>query len=851
MSDIKPLLKIPQQVNIVAEAQRRWVNLLEVASTTVEEDYDLQNAKGLRLQGRAIPPQLLGRSYARYCELINKMYDIYLRNVQLQRAPYILEIITVFVKRMYELRNELVHLIVNDYIYVDAALTQLKLTPQDIQIVVPYHFPLESRSDNFEQLLQKMWAESKKRMTPKVKKPRQPEFNPITGSRIYVQDAEDEFITPVPSEHTFIPPEFIHSLVIQRHERFRQWYMVDFRGKCTRRKTYFADKIVPAPLEMREKAALLVQRVYRVLMEIKRQRLQDKKRAVLVDMLPNPSGKKYDYKQERDKYYDRCRSTRAKIKATYLTELEKENTRLLLFKRDRVIDDITDEIKEWFKEWFYGYGFFPEYPYDVEGGTLMVARGIYPTIKEKQDEDLLFETQTKGKTKEMIKAEKERAKADAKLKAEADKIAKKKEAIAAFKAKMNPFSDPGYEVQKSAVMEQLMESIRLYRVSWSFYDNMPPETWKETVYGYMKPLLTAELMCHMHIECRKIVDELMRLDLKVLIAAHQIMYEQMGKGKFPKVPPRKKPKVPAVPKPLNVDEKMLKSFEQLFDLGLITKPTAKLTDIYGDMSYAAYDLNIKDPDATFPPPGYADVKRRLVLSCIMGSGMQPGAVRNKAVMLLGTPRNGKSFLVDVVAGEMNAVKINITPEVFSAVIDAPAKVLTQVFLAARTFQPAVIYMKNIERVFEKKVLPEDKYLQATVLKAPLPKLIKQISENDKIIFIATCSNPFGTVQAAPMAGMFNEIILVPQPDYASLQLFFSEKFRRQPSMRDDVPVQPLAQTCRGFGFGTICETYDIIMNPQRIVSMNITPFGLDEFLEELLARGEVTPPDIPSWRQQE
>lgn len=49
------------------------------------------------------------------------------------------------------------------------------------------------------------------------------------------------------------------------------------------------------------------------------------------------------------------------------------------------------------------------------------------------------------------------------------------------------------------------------------------------------------------------------------------------------------------------------------------------------------------------------------------------------------------------------MKIDITPEKFSAISRKPAKDLVQVFQAARAFQPTVIFMKNIERVFNRKV----------------------------------------------------------------------------------------------------------------------------------------------------
>lgn len=42
---------------------------------------------------------------------------------------------------MYELRNEIVHYVVNDYVFLDDALVQLNLTPYDIEVnlSIPFH----------------------------------------------------------------------------------------------------------------------------------------------------------------------------------------------------------------------------------------------------------------------------------------------------------------------------------------------------------------------------------------------------------------------------------------------------------------------------------------------------------------------------------------------------------------------------------------------------------------------------------------------------------------------------------------------------------------------------------------
>lgn len=49
-----------------------------------------------------------------------------------------------------------------------------------------------------------------------------------------------------------------------------------------------------------------------------------------------------------------------------------------------------------------GYGFFPQYPYEAEGGTVMVVREDYPYIEEQIKEDDKLAKLMKGKTKEQV-----------------------------------------------------------------------------------------------------------------------------------------------------------------------------------------------------------------------------------------------------------------------------------------------------------------------------------------------------------------------------------------------------------------------------------------------------------------
>ncbi|VVC96594.1 unnamed protein product, partial [Leptidea sinapis] len=135
-----------------------------------------------------------------------------------------------------------------------------------------------------------------------------------------------------------------------------------------------------------------------------------------------------------------------------MRQLERDRDRLIVLKRDNQIDDITDQVRSWFKEWYYGYGYFPEYPYPLEGGTVVVIRGDYPTIEEKIELDEKYIARTKGKTKEQIKEEKQKAKLDEKMKQLAERDKERKDGEQLFKLRCNPLTDPGYKPTKSHVI---------------------------------------------------------------------------------------------------------------------------------------------------------------------------------------------------------------------------------------------------------------------------------------------------------------------------------------------------------------------------------------------------------------
>ncbi|KAI5640069.1 IQ and AAA domain-containing protein 1-like [Phthorimaea operculella] len=182
---------------------------------------------------------------------------------------------------------------------------------------------------------------------------------------------------------------------------------------------------------------------------------------------------------------------------------------------------------------------------------------------------------------------------------------------------------------------------------------------------------------------------------------------------------------------------------------------------------------------------------------------------------------------------IDAVKFDISPEVFSSKMTRPSKMLKLVLEAAKIFQPSVIFFKDIERVFLKEVPPKEKYLQAGKMKNALKRMLNKFPITEKVIFIATCSQPF-LAKVGPMMKMFDETIVVPKPDYGSLSRFFYDRFQNIRSMPRDYCVQALAKCLEGIGFGLIMEAFDTIMNPVRICQLNITPLNQHEFIEYMI-----------------
>lgn len=95
---------------------------------------------------------------------------------------------------------------------------------------------------------------------------------------------------------------------------------------------------------------------------------------------------------------------------------------------------------------------------------------------------------------------------------------------------------------------------------------------------------------------------------------------------------------------------------------------------------------------------------------------------------------------------------------------------------SKLLQPSVIFMDGAEKPFVKKVPKTDK-TDPKRLKKDLPKLVKNITNEERVILIGTSSFPWEGDQKL-LYQTYDKVIFIPRPDYGSMSLVWKELLYR-------------------------------------------------------------------------
>merc|ERR1719265_885996 len=259
----------------------------------------------------------------------------------------------------------------------------------------------------------------------------------------------------------------------------------------------------------------------------------------------------------------------------------------------------------------------------------------------------------------------------------------------------------------SAVVQQFAEQITQYTEMWENRNEMNNFDQKHDVDLARKsvlPMVEAEL--------RAIVDEMMKEELANL---RLLFLEAKKKAKKPKAP--KKPKKPKAPKKWNKAQNMIDNPEDclpdLIKENMLKKVApCHLDEFLGEYQYLG--AMQRSHQEFCPPPSAQMIRSLLIEHCVLP--LAATDIRQKApeqqtvrsLLLYGPKGSGKSMLARAIATETGATFFDISPAVIEGKPEAKggnaklenAKLVYKVFICAQDMAPSVIYMDQVEQVFQ-------------------------------------------------------------------------------------------------------------------------------------------------------
>lgn len=395
-----------------------------------------------------------------------------------------------------------------------------------------------------------------------------------------------------------------------------------------------------------------------------------------------------------------------------------------------MMEDIADDIRIWVKDYYDKTGKLPEFPSEENGGSLHIFSR--PGTESEVSRSSAISSKESRKTKD-----------------------KSKSPARSGDLNVDDNLEDGFRPGQSVVLPDMKCLIEEFNDVWKNKDesgNLKQQFYEDMVYN--------EKYTEVERELRKIVDDLMRQELDLLQSAIGKKIKKSNKKARRSGKKNKKKKE----KDLTPDRTPESLYEELVTNGIIRKyPDILLKDFFGDKSYA-------ERSGAHPSPG--DIRQLIIEYIILPLGSE--AIRNscpiiRSLLFAGSKGSGKKSLLYAVCNEVGATLFDLTPS--NIVGKYPGKsglimLIHLVLKVSRLFQPSVIYMGDAERPFMKKI-PKTDRTDPKRLKKDLPKLIKNIAVEDRVIFIGTSNLPWEADQKL-LQQTYNRFIMIPRPDYGAL-----------------------------------------------------------------------------------
>ena len=123
-----------------AQTELKKLNLEEAPRTINEDGSGDAPAKIEPMKDRTEVIDTLRTRYIRYVTIIKKLENCYDQIIQPQKRILLRKVLDDTMGRLLEIKQELVTVDLSDFHYLDDLLSDMKMTPQDVEIPIPRYF---------------------------------------------------------------------------------------------------------------------------------------------------------------------------------------------------------------------------------------------------------------------------------------------------------------------------------------------------------------------------------------------------------------------------------------------------------------------------------------------------------------------------------------------------------------------------------------------------------------------------------------------------------------------------------------------------------------------------------------
>ncbi|XP_017452394.2 dynein regulatory complex protein 11 isoform X1 [Rattus norvegicus] len=740
--------------------------------------------------------QMLATFYIKYVQIFRNMENVYDQIVHPQKRMLIRKILDGVMGRILELKNEMVELEMTEFHYFDDILQDMKLSPQQLDVPIPRYF-LKERLEVIkgrEKTLARILDECGLNL-PDVK---------YAVKSIALEEAV----------------KMIQIAERARQGRLRAMFMKQiFLQECRAREM----KLLGHKLSDTTLAALQIQKVWRGFYQCKKTVKEREEEMVFLGMKPPPLFNEVSDAIVQSEQVSNLRDElQLKHEQKYQEALVSIKEDLRLLEGADIKEHLQDQIRQWFIECRNLTGTFPEYPNEEEGGSAVIFSNKTP---EQVIEDIIAAQEEEEKSKKKKKKEEKENKGK--------KVKKEKERKTVTKEKAAKEEDEEWKMSPSLFLQLMEEGNSLYKDMWMNKD----ESWNFPQ-DYDPELVKEEKRKELEMEIRVQVDELMRQELKNLkLAVNREIEPQprLKKGKKQnKGRKGRRGKRGKKDKDLTADRTIESLYQELVEEGLLIQALkVKLSDYIGEYSYLGTTLR---QVAIEPMPSLLDVRQLITLYGILPLGsaeVHERAPLVKSLLLAGPPGVGKKMLVHAICTETGANLFNLSSSNIAG--KYPGKTGLQmmihlVFKVARQLQPSVVWIQDTEKTFYKKVPQAEKRNEPKRLKKYLPKLLKLLRPDDRILIVGTTHRPFDA-ELQSFCRVYQKIILVPRPDYASRYVLWKQIILRNGGeVTNALNISCLSKVTDGFTQGQIVHVIKEVLTERRIRQQAHKPLTAIEFI---------------------